>query len=104
MKHTYTAKAYIDPKYESLESVKKGTTRPRLATSGFGTYYVEQGYTHVGDAEVRLALFDEKTIHANQLDGLKTQLKTVRAENKMRENAILDQISKLQALTFVESA
>ena len=34
------------------------------------------------------------------LDRLNEQLQTVRAENQQRENAILDQISKLQALAM----
>jgi hypothetical protein len=38
------------------------------------------------------------------LAGLKQQLEKVRADNHMRENAILDRISKLQAIEYVEEA
>lgn len=103
MKHTYTAKAFIDGKYESVEAFKADRCTP-LLTQGDGSYWVKEGHVHIGDATVTVDLFDEKTIHSKQLDGLNAQLQSVRAENQKRENAILDQISKLQALTFVEAA
>lgn len=102
MKHTYTAKAFIDGKYESVEGLKAGRCVP-LLTQGDGSYWIKEGHIHIGDATVTVELFDDKTIHAKQLDGLNTQLQAVRAENQKRENAILDQISKLTCLTHEES-
>lgn len=96
--HTYTAKAFIDPKYDSVESVKKG--RAPTLTAGDGSYWISEGYTHIGDATVTVDLLDDKTIHAQQLDGLQKQLAAHRAESQQKENAFLSAIGKLQALTY----
>lgn len=103
MKHTYKAKTFINPRYESIEGLMAGRVQP-VITTGDGAYWHGEGYVHVGEATVTVDLFSEKEIHAKQLDGLNTQLAVVRAENQRRENAILDQISKLQALTYSEAA
>jgi hypothetical protein len=58
------------------------------------------GYVEVGEATIEVTLHSSEVIAASQLDSLKAKLQEVRAENQQRENAILDQISKLQALTF----
>lgn len=43
-------------------------------------------------------------VMAAKLAALKDQLQAVRAENQQRENAILDQISKLQAIDYTGDA
>ena len=63
-----------------------------------------EGWTEVGIAEVSVTLHPHETVVAKELDGLKQQLEKVRAENHLRENAILDRISKLQAITYVSEA
>jgi hypothetical protein len=57
--------------------------------------YLGNGWAQVGTATVTVEYFDEERIRAMKMDALQAQLKTVRGEN-----AILDQISKLQALTY----
>jgi hypothetical protein len=52
----------------------------------------------VGVATITVTLHPRDELVAKELEGLNTQLQKVRAENHMRENAILDRISKLQAL------
>jgi hypothetical protein len=103
MKHTYTAKAFINPEYESIERVKAGRSIP-LLTTGEGDYFKGEGYVFIGEATVTIDLLDPNAIHENHLDALNAKLQVTRAENQKRENAVLDQISKLQALTFVEAA
>lgn len=103
MKHTYTAKAFINPEWDSVEGVKAGRNAPAL-TTGDGAYYKGEGYVFIGDAAVSIDLIDPQDYHAQHLDALNAKLQATRAENQKRENAILDQISKLQALTFVEAA
>jgi hypothetical protein len=49
-------------------------------------------------ATITVTLHPRDELVAKELEGLSTQLQKVRAENHMRENAILDRISKLQAL------
>ncbi len=104
MKHTYTAKAFINPDWrESVETVLAGKCTPSL-TTGDGEYYKGEGYVCIGEATVTIDVIDPNAFHAQHLDTLNAKLQATRAENQKRENAILDQISKLQALTFVEAA
>jgi len=98
MQVTFEAQAYID-KFTRLEDVTNGKRLPLLAQST-AEYWEKSGYTLIGTATVTIELHTEDQILASQLDALKAQLQTVRADNQQRENAILDQISKLQALTF----
>jgi hypothetical protein len=60
------------------------------------------GWVEVGYADVAVVLIDENEAAAKELEVLRQQLKEVRAENQQRENAILDRISKLQAIEYVE--
>lgn len=96
---TYKAKAFIQPKYETPDDLMKGTVRPVLVT-GSTDYWTKDGYVHVANATVTLDRLDDKTIHEQQLAGLQVALVAVRAENQKRENAILDQISKLTSIAY----
>lgn len=60
----------------------------------------KQGWVRVGMAtiEVEIAPVDELQNH--QLATLMAQLEKERADTQMRQNAILDRISKLQAIGF----
>ena len=60
-------------------------------------------WVEVGTAEVTVTFYPRETTLAKELDGLNNQLQKVRAENYMRENVILDRISKLQAITYEPS-
>jgi hypothetical protein len=55
-------------------------------------------WVEVGVATITVTLHPRDELVAKELESLNTQLQKVRAENHMRENAILDRISKLQAL------
>ncbi len=99
MSHKYTAKAFINPKYETPEDLMKGIARPVLVT-GSDDYWIKDGYVHVANATVTLERLDDKTIRKQQLAGLTVALAAVRADNQKRENAILDQISKLSAIGY----
>jgi hypothetical protein len=59
-----------------------------------------EGWVQVGTAQITVTLFERDAIVAKEVEGLNTQLQKVRAENQQRENAILDRISKLQALEW----
>jgi hypothetical protein len=56
------------------------------------------GWVEVGMATITVTLHPRDELVAKELEALSTQLQKVRAENQQRENAILDRISKLQAL------
>lgn len=63
-----------------------------------------EGWVHVGTAHISVDVMPLEAIKMGQLDALKAELQKVRAENHQRENAILDAISKLTALEYVEAA
>ena len=59
-------------------------------------------WLQVGFAEVTLTMLDDKHATANQLAKLQRELQNVRAANQQRENAIMDKISKLQAIDYTQ--
>lgn len=61
-------------------------------------------WVKVGTARITVDLLPVEDMQSAQLAALKAKLQEVRAENQQRENAILDAISKLQALEYVEAA
>jgi hypothetical protein len=62
------------------------------------------GWTKVGAATITVELMNEADVNSAQMTSLKAELQEVRADNQRRENAILDRISKLGALTYKVSA
>ena len=102
MQVQFTAKALL-PGYYGIDQVARCEVMPQISTDASG-YFESQGYTLIGTATVTIELHTEDQIMAAKLAALKEQLQTVRAENQQRENAILDQISKLQAIDFVGDA
>lgn len=60
----------------------------------------ESGYTHIGEAEVSVQVFDTKTILANKVEALKEEAKTIRAEAHQRCVRIEEQIQNLLAITY----
>ncbi len=70
-------------------------------------YQVDSGpasWTEVGIAEITITLRPSSDINEEQLQSLQRELQTVRAENQQRENAILQRISKLQAIEYTPEA
>jgi hypothetical protein len=101
VKYTAEMKAFL-PDYYSAECLKDGTCIEKVhLTAGNGDYCKEQGYPLVGMATVTLEiLIDEEDLIASKVDALKTKLQKERADSEVRCNAILEQISKLQALEY----
>lgn len=58
------------------------------------------GWVLVGEATITLDANNYDKLAEEQLATLEAQLAHERAESQLRQNAILDRISKLQALTF----
>lgn len=100
MKHTYK-KLAVDIVEPGEEPNYKYC--PSLTEVDSFKSYASHGFVAVGEATVTVEFFDAGTIHKSQLTALKEQLQAVRAENQQRENEVLDKLSKLQALTFVEA-
>ena len=100
MQVQFTAKAYLSS-YIDITEVANGSHMPMICNSDSG-YLEKQGYTPIGTATVTIELHTNDHIMAAKLEALQAQLQTVRAENQQRENAILDQISKLTAISYDE--
>jgi len=58
------------------------------------------GWIKVGTARITVELLDPKEIQHGQLAALQARLQKERADSQVRQNAILDAISKLQALEW----
>lgn len=59
--------------------------------------------TYIGKATLTVEVPEQGQMAALQIDRLNKLLEAARAEAQKRENAILDRISKLQALTYSEA-
>lgn len=107
MQLTYTAHAWADTSYgRTVDQTLSGEEQPLLSTAppGSGGYFEREGYAYIGPAQVTVEVNSPDQIVMDQIKGLNTQLESVRAESQQKENAILLQISKLQALTMNEVA
>ena len=98
MEITFKAFAY-KASYHDMAEIEAGREMPYV-----WTWEESSSETQIGTAVVTITLYPASERHAKELDALNAKLQATRAENQQRENAILDQISKLQALTFVEAA
>jgi hypothetical protein len=107
---TATIKAWTTSEWRNLDHIigmiDRGEATEALATMAYINHDMSktEGWAEVGAAEITVTFFPRDTVVAKELDGLKQQLEKVRAENHMRENAILDRISKLQAITYTPEA
>lgn len=101
MQITYTAKALNLAEY-AANPPREG--QMPVLKDGDADYYTNDGWVVIGHATVTVDYLNRDEVEAQQLGSLKAKLQTVRAENQKRENAILDQISKLQAIGYEVSA
>ena len=83
-------------KYMRLEDVASGRSKPMVTTADM----TGSGFTRIGTAKVTATLFSKDAVVQSQISGLQRELAQERAASQKRQNFILDQISKLQALTF----
>jgi hypothetical protein len=101
----WTSSSWRDITYV-LDALKQGKTEEVVGELTYTNNDMSdcEGWTEVGTAEITVTLHLRDTIVEKELAGLKQQLEKVRADNYMRENAILDRISKLQAIEYVGEA
>jgi hypothetical protein len=106
MQASGTIKAWTTSKWRNIEYVEeminKGDLAEALGSLAFINHDMSdsEDWTEVGIAEVTVTFHPRETVVAKELEGLQAQLERVRADNHMRENVILDRISKLQAITY----
>lgn len=84
--------------YTNLEEIASGKSMPTIAAKD--SDWSDMNYTRVGTAKVVVSLCSEDEVLQNKLHSLNAALQKERAESQSRQNYILEQISKLQALTF----
>lgn len=96
-KVTYEAFAYMS-KYDTMEGVMSGKDQPALLQTK-SDYFAKEGYTFIGAATVTVEMESPDAIVQGQIEALNAELQKERAESQQRQNAILDQISKLSCLT-----
>lgn len=104
---TGTAKVWTTSKWRGIEYVLHSVAEGRLDGAVSEMAYINddmssaEDWTEVGIAQITVTLHPHDVVVEKELSGLKQQLEKVRAGNHMRENAILDRISKLQAVEYV---
>jgi len=105
MQVTYKQYAWIAPHYGTIERIAKGDGIPMLSSAkpGEGGYFEREGHACVGEASVTLTINAPDKIATDQIAALNAKLQNVRADAQQKENQILLQISKLQALTMSEA-
>ena len=107
---TGICKVWTTSKWSGIESVLHSVAEGRLDEAVSQMTYINhdmssaEDWTEVGVAQITVTLHPRDVVVEKELAGLKQQLEKVRADNHMRENAILDRISKLQAIEYVEEA
>jgi hypothetical protein len=109
-KFTGTVKVWTTSKWCDLtyvlDSLKQGKAEDVVGELTYTNHDMSncEDWTEIGTAEITVTLHPRDTVVEKELAGLKQQLEKVRADNHMRENAILDRISKLQAIEYVGEA
>ena len=103
---TGTVKAWTTSQWRNVDHILHIVKNGNFDEAASGMAYTNnnmsdaEGWAEVGVATITITLHPRDELVAKELEGLNTQLQKVRAENQQRENAILDRISKLQALEY----
>ena len=103
---TGTTKAWTSSQWRNLDHVLHEIKGGKLDEAASCLTYLNhdmsssEEWAEVGVATITVTLHPRDKVVAKELEGLNAQLQKVRADNAMRENAILDRISKLQAIEY----
>lgn len=103
---TGTVKAWTTSIWQNMDHVLHLVKEGKPDEAAAAMMYVDhdmsdsEGWAEVGTATITVTFHPREEVVAKELEGLNAQLQKVRADNAMRENAILDRISKLQALEY----
>jgi len=103
---TGTTKAWTTSQWSDIDHILHTIKEGELDEAASALTYINHdmsdtdGWVQVGTASITVTFYPREELVAKELDGLNAQLQKVRADNQQRENAILDRISKLQALEW----
>lgn len=104
MKIETTQTAYMSSDYDMrrfIEDLSTGDHQDIANRSRFAAWDMRNsGWVKVGVAHITIELLDVQDIQHERLAALQAQLQKERAESQVRQNAILDAISKLTAITY----
>ena len=98
MKVTGTIGAYISPHCSMTPAdLEKPESFDRLSFIGAGSakYYLSQGYTQVGTAEITVELLDRDALVESKIVALRAESATIRAEATAKCTRIEGQIQQL---------
>lgn len=95
---TYSAHAYSGP-HGSLDAILAGRESPCIMNGKWKDGEIS-GYVYLGPVTVTTECRPADEVVAGQIATLQSMLQTVRAANQKKENAILDQISKLTSIAY----
>jgi hypothetical protein len=90
---TFQANVY-KADYHCMAEIESGEQMPYVFN------FENETLVKIGTAVVTITLFDNAKFQEKELERLNKKLADVRADNQHRENAILDRISKLQAIGY----
>jgi hypothetical protein len=104
---TATVDAWLTSTTDTMDKLLSAKDSKEVVSRlGFSNWNMAKGtypWVKVGTAEVTVTLLPRDEIVAVQTKVLQDELQKERADSQMRQNAILDRISKLQALEYVEA-
>lgn len=104
MKHTQTVTAWASGDFmmgRILEGHQEGDSAKVVSAISIQPIdMTSHGWVKVGTAEITVELLPMREMAGQQLATLEASLQKERADSQVRQNAILDKISKLQAREF----
>lgn len=84
-----------------MQGVQRGDRGYAINALAFSLHDMSScGYVKVGMATVEVEVLPAEELQSQQLAMLTAQLEKERAESQVKQNAILDRISKLQAIGY----
>ena len=101
--HTFktTASIWIS-KYSEHDAVSLQTVTGirDMTISHAGANLAGAGYTLVGHADVSVTIASTDQIIGGKVASLRAELEKDRADSQMRQNGLIDQINKMEALAY----
>lgn len=105
---TATLPAWL-PAHERMDDVlllvKQGKLADALSRLHYSTSEMDKcrdPWLRCGEADIKLTLFAQNELVAEQLRLLNQELQRIRVESQLAQQVILERISKLQAITYEE--
>lgn len=103
---TGTVRVWMSPYVDWFrveDMIRKGDHAQLVKSLNYSPHDMSaSGWTEIGSAEISIRLGTQDERMSAAMESLQKQLAQERAESMQRQNAILDRISKLTAITYDE--